>query len=337
VNPYKKRSVVMKYREFGKTGIMVSELIVGGGIVGGILILADDETKRAFIQKAIEGGVNWIDTSEAYGNGKSEENIGWLLKEIENQFYISTKVRLDNKNLKDIPGQIERALHGSLKRLSRESVDLYQLHNQVTKTNGTFRESLAEDEVLMKNGVADGLERMREQGLTRFIGLTATGDGSSLHRLVESRRFDSAQIYYNFLNPSAGRFVPKGWSAYDYNNLIDKCKKNGVAVMAIRVLAGGVVTSDTRTGREILVSPGSDVESDQTRAKMVREALGGEGNIAQTAIRYVLANQGVSTALVGFSELNEIDEAIEAVEMGPLSSSVIKKLDRLHDTDFGRI
>jgi len=327
----------MKYREFGKTGLKVSELIVGGGIVGGILILADDETKRAVIQKAVEGGINWIDTSEAYGKGKSEENIGWLLKEIKNKFYISTKVRLDNKNLKDIPGQIERSLHGSLKRLNRESIDVYQLHNQITKTNGTFRESLSEDEVLMKNGVADGLDRMREQGLTKFIGITATGDESSLHRIVESRRFHSAQIYYNFLNPSAGRIVPKGWSAFDYNNLIGKCEQNGVAVMAIRVLAGGVVASDTRTGREILVSPGSDVQSDATRAKMVREILESQGNIAQTAIRYVLANQGVSAALVGFSALNEIDEAIEAIGMGPLSASVIKKLDRLHDTDFGKI
>lgn len=328
----------MKYRDFGNTGIKVSELILGGGIVGGILILPDKKTMLKALMKALAGGINWIDTAEVYGNGKSEQNIGWLLKEVEKQPYLSSKVRLDNKNLKDIPGQIERSLHGSLKRLDRESVDLYQLHNPVTKTNGTFRDSLAEDEVLMNKGVIDGLERMRDQGLTRFIGFTATGDESSLHRLVESKRFQAAQVYYNFLNPSAGRSVPKEWSAYNYNNLINKCNQNGVAVMAIRVLAGGVIATEKRTGREVLASPGSDIKSDEARAKMVKEVIGKDsGTMAQAAIRYVLSHQGVSSAIVGFSELDHIDEAIEAVDMGPLPHQVVENIEKLQDMDFGNI
>ena len=73
----------MKYRRFGRTGLQVSELVFGGGFVGGILLHQDDETKRTAIRRALDGGINWIDTAASYGNGKSEEALGWLLREID--------------------------------------------------------------------------------------------------------------------------------------------------------------------------------------------------------------------------------------------------------------
>ena len=65
----------MKYRSFGKTGLEVSEVIFGAGAVGGMLINADDETRRTAIRMALDGGINWIDTAAAYGSGKSEEAL----------------------------------------------------------------------------------------------------------------------------------------------------------------------------------------------------------------------------------------------------------------------
>ena len=85
----------MRYRPFGKTGLEVSELVFGGGWVGGILIHQDDATKLQAIRRALEGGINWIDTAPSYGAGKSEEALGWLLKEVDQQPYLSTKVGLD--------------------------------------------------------------------------------------------------------------------------------------------------------------------------------------------------------------------------------------------------
>ena len=112
----------MKYRAFGGTGIEVSEIVFGGGFVGGILLHADDETRRATIRRALDRGVNWIDTAPIYGDGKSEEALGWLLAEVEETPYLSTKVLLATDRLSDIPGQIEESLHASLRRLDRESV-----------------------------------------------------------------------------------------------------------------------------------------------------------------------------------------------------------------------
>src|SRR5690349_22713570 len=75
------RRAAMRHRTFGRTGIQVSEVIFGAGAVGGIVIHKDDAVKREAIRRALRGGINWIDTAAQYGNGKSEEALGWLLPE----------------------------------------------------------------------------------------------------------------------------------------------------------------------------------------------------------------------------------------------------------------
>ena len=93
----------MKQRTFGRTGIKVSEVVFGGGSVGGILIQKDDATKREAMRRAMVSGINWVDTAQQYGNGKSEEALGWLLPESGAKPYLSTKFNLDVGNLTDIP------------------------------------------------------------------------------------------------------------------------------------------------------------------------------------------------------------------------------------------
>ena len=87
----------MKYRKLGSTGLEISEVIFGGGAVGGILINADDDTRRKAICIALGAGINWIDTAASYGNGASESAIGWLMKELpeSDRPYISTKTAFD--------------------------------------------------------------------------------------------------------------------------------------------------------------------------------------------------------------------------------------------------
>ena len=73
----------MRYRIFGRTGLEVSELVFGGGWVGGLLIHQDDVTKLKTLRRAMDAGINWIDTAPLYGKGQSEQALGWLLKEID--------------------------------------------------------------------------------------------------------------------------------------------------------------------------------------------------------------------------------------------------------------
>ncbi|MBT3941440.1 MAG: aldo/keto reductase [Chloroflexi bacterium] len=329
----------MKYRPYGNTGLEISEIVFGAGAVGGILIDADDETRRTAIRRAIDAGINWIDTAASYGQGRSEEALAWLLKELsdDEQPYLSTKFNVDPEQ-GDIPGQIERSIGESLKRLDRESVDVFQLHNRVSEERGWFPGSIGVDDVLGENGVSDGLQRLVDQGLTRYIGFTATGESSAIHKVIASERFDSAQVYYNILNPSAGRAVPSGASAYAFGNLIDACHAHGVAVMNIRVLAAGVIATDVRHGREVPVAPGADVSMDEDSTAMLVEALGdSQGTRAQLAVRYALSNPNVSGVLVGMAELDHLTQALGAQELGPLSSDVLSRIHALVDSDYGRL
>jgi predicted aldo/keto reductase-like oxidoreductase len=86
--------------------------------------------------------------------------------------------------------------------------------------------------------VVPAFERLRQQGKTRFLGFTAIGDTAALHQVVVARAFDSAQVVYNMLNPSAALGLPANYPAQDYGRLFDHARAAGVGVVGIRVLAG---------------------------------------------------------------------------------------------------
>jgi aryl-alcohol dehydrogenase-like predicted oxidoreductase len=326
----------MNKRRFGRTGLQVSEVVFGAGFVGGIIVLADDDTRRRALRRALDAGINWIDTAPLYGQGRSEEALGWLLAEIPDKPYLSTKVRLDLTRLGDIPGGIEKSVHESLRRLRRDSVDLLQLHNQIGAHTGSgVLGAISIDDVLKKGGVADGLERMREQGLTRHIGLTALGEAPSIIRAIDTGRFDSAQVYCNLLNPSAARAMPPGWSGHDFAGVCAACKRHDVAMMNIRVFASGVLATDERHGREIALTENSALEVETKRAHAALAALGtGYGTRAQTALRFSLANPDFACVVIGLAELPHLEEAIAAQAMGPLAPEVIARLESVYARGF---
>ena len=325
----------MKRRRFGRSGIEVSEVIFGAGAVGGILVHKDDATKREAIRRAMAGGINWVDTAAQYGNGKSEEALGWLLREAGAEPYLSTKFNLDVENLNDIPARIEESLAGSLARLKRSSVDLLQLHNRIGSRPGG--RVMTVEQILGRNGVADGLDRLREKGLIRRMGITAIGEAASVREVIASGRFDSAQVYYNLLNPSAARAMPGAWTGHDFTGVIGACRAHGVAVLAIRIFAAGVIATDERTGRESVLTANTSVAEDERKTRAAFDAIGaGHGTRGQVALRFVLSNPDVSGAIIGSAELHHIDEALEAAAMGPLPADVLARLDALYESDFGR-
>ena len=325
----------MKYREFGTTGIEVSELVFGGGAVGGLLINQDDETKRAAILRAMDAGINWIDTAASYGQGKSEEALGRLLQGVEPQPYVSTKFTIDTRDLGDISGQIERSLMASLNRLKRDSVTLFQLHNRIgAKTKGYM---IAASEVLGKEGVLDCLQRIKEQGLIAHFGITALGETPSILEVIERGRIASAQVYYNLLNPSAGLTVPDAWERFDFSGILDACERRGVAAMGIRVFSAGVIATDTRTGRERPITEGDTVESETLKASAVFDGIGaGFGTRAQTAVRFALAQKKLACVIFGLAELEHLEEAVAAQDMGPLPEEGLERLMAVYEKGASR-
>jgi len=319
----------MRYRTFGRTGLRVSELVFGGGWVGGVLIHQDDATKLATLRRAMNAGINWIDTAPLYGKGRSEQALGWLLREIDARPHLSTKVFLDSARLDDIPGQVERSVHESLQRLGRESVDVLLLHNLLAASASAG--TITAEHVLGAGGAADALERMREQGLTRHIGFTALGDADSCLRVAGSGRFDAAQVYYNLLNPSAARRMPQRWTGQDFSGLIDACKAQATAIMAIRVFAAGVLATDLRHGREAIVTQATDLATEERRARAMFAALGDAyGTRAQTALRFALTNPDVSCAIIGLAEPAHLEEALAGALLGPLPQPALDALEGVY-------
>ena len=325
----------MEYRSFGKTGLKISEVVFGGGWVGGILIHADDDTRRRALRRAFDAGVNWIDTAPMYGQGKSEEALGWLLNEIEDEPTLSTKVSLQTDNLDDIQGQVEASLEQSLNRLKRSSVDVLLLHNAIKDEADTGAVGI--DDVLRKDGAADALQRMQDQGLTGHIGITALGESAACRKVIASDRFAAAQVYYNMINPSAARQPGHGLPGHDYSGIIEDCVAHGVAIMAIRIFAAGVLATDVRHGREIMIGEVTHVADEEARARAAFAALGVNdagvtpyGSRAQTALRYVLSNEDVSGAVFGLAELSHLEEVIGAAEMGPLPDDALDRLAHLY-------
>src|SRR5260370_7441072 len=125
------------------------------------------------------------------------------------------------------------SLEGSLARLRLDRVDIFHLHNAITETGGGS--ALSVGQVL--GDVVPAFERLRQQGKTRFLGITAVGDTAALHRVIDANAFDSAQVVYNMLNPSAAEELPTNYPAQDYGRLFDHTKPPAVAVVGTPVLA----------------------------------------------------------------------------------------------------
>jgi aryl-alcohol dehydrogenase-like predicted oxidoreductase len=331
----------MRYRTIGKTGVKISEIGFGCGNNAVLMVRASHEDQVKAVRHALDRGINFFDTAFAYGLGKSEENLGGILKELGAEPVISTKVRLEADCLGDVRAATIRAVEAGLSRLQRERVDFVQLHTRVTLAQGMGqRFSLTPPDVLGPNGVVEGFKTMRDRGKVGHFGFSGLGDSKALHELVDSGEFQGFQAYYNLLNPSAGQSVPAGFSAQDYGLIIDRAAAKGMGAFVIRVLAAGALTADPSAGggSPEPLSPGSDYNLDLQRAEKVKTVLGVDGKeLTQAAIRFGLMNPKISTVLVGFSNTMHIDEAVACSGAPALSDDEIAKLKRLWETDFEKL
>jgi aryl-alcohol dehydrogenase-like predicted oxidoreductase len=329
----------MQYRTVGKTGVKISEIGFGCGNNAVLMVKAPYDDQIKVVRRALDMGINFFDTAFAYGLGKSEENLGRILKDLGANPVISTKIRLEADAVGDVKAATLRAVEAGLQRLGRERVDFVQLHTRVTLERGMGKRfSLTPTDVLGANGVIEGFKVMRERGKIGHFGFSGLGETKALHELVDSGEFHGFQCYYNLLNPSAGHPVPKDFSAQDYGLILDRAAAKGMGAFVIRVLASGALTgnppaSGGSSGNTL--SPGSDYPLDLKRAEKVKAALGVSGkDLTQAAIRFGLMNHQVSTVLVGFSNTSHVDEAVACSGMPGLSDGQMSKMGNLWRSDY---
>lgn len=319
----------MQKRKLGRTGLEVSILGYGAGAVGGLFTKGEANDQERAVARAIEAGVNYFDTAARYGDGESERNLGRVLKALKADVVVGTKFRLTAADRADVEGLIVRSTEESLKRMGRDHVDLLQLHNPLAARDGG--DNL--DVEIALNEVVPALEKLRKQGKTRFIGFSGVGEPAALLKAVDSRLFDTVQVVYNALNPSAGGPMPKGAPGLDYGCLLDRAKAADMGTIVIRALAGGALagTTDRHPLAQQQVPPigsapdfAGDVARAQTLEPLVKEA--GAASLTELGERFVISHPNVSTMLVGYSTLQHLEEAITAVNKGALPASVVQRI-----------
>jgi aryl-alcohol dehydrogenase-like predicted oxidoreductase len=324
----------METRLLGKTGLKVSVLSFGCGAVGGLMVKGAAADQERAVARAMEFGINYFDTAPMYGNGESERNLGRVLKALNRpKVYVGTKVWLDAASLEHPAGIgkfIADSMEASLQRLGLDSVDLYQLHNPISESK---REG-AIDPKTVREQVLPAFARLRGQGKARFFGFTALGDTPAIQSILES--FDTAQVSYNLLNPSAGMKLPSNYPAQDYGNLIARAKASGVGTIGIRVLAGGAL-SGTETRHPLgmpkvdPIGSASTYSGDVARAVRFGEIVkrGFAQSLVEASIRYVLSNSQLSTTLVGLSTLEHLELAGQSAKKGPLSAEALELISTI--------
>src|SRR6266540_6089447 len=285
--------MAMEMRTFGRSGMRISILCFGCGAVGGLMVRGDPADQERAIARALEAGVNYFDTAVQYGNGASETNLGRALERLRPaNAIVGTKVRLPPADFSRIGDAVKKSLEGSLQRLGLERVDIFHLHNAITgKGSG---EALSTAQVL--DEVVPAFEKLRRDGKTRFLGITAVGDTAALQRVIDARAFDSAQIVYNMLNPSAAVPLPD-YPAQDFGQLFDHTRAAGIGVVGIRVLAGGALSGSA--ARHPIASPppepiGSamNYDADVARARRLMPLVeeGFAATLTEAATRFALSH-----------------------------------------------
>jgi aryl-alcohol dehydrogenase-like predicted oxidoreductase len=323
----------MEMRVFGRTGLRLSVLGFGCGAVGGLMVRGDPLDQERTIARAMAAGVNYFDTAVQYGNGESEKNLGRLLHKLKpSDTIIGTKVRLPSASFGRIADAVATSLEESLTRLRRDQVDIFHLHNAITETGGG--ETLSVRQVL--DEIVPTFERLRQQGKTRFLGLTAVGDTAALHQVIDAGAFDSAQVVYNMLNPSAACELPKNYPAQDYRQLFEQTRQCGVGVIGIRVLAGGALSGST--DRHPIASPppepiGSAMsyDADVARARRLMPLVkeGFAASLTEAATRFAISHSAIGTILVGIATPHQFEDALAAVAKGPLPPAALERLSTL--------
>ena len=265
----------MQYKILGRAGLKVSVIGYGGAVLGIPYYLAPEDTRDPDVQsnfvtairRAIDLGINYFDTAPGYGDGISETIMGNALSGYRDKIYLASKVTYSGS-----PSAIQSSVEQSLKRLKTDYLDVMQFHG------GYFNDREVDD--ILNGGRLERLEKLREDGKIRFIGVTAEVPTGSLERLIGTKRFDILQICYNLISQLA----------CDHSR---QCR--GIVAMA-EEYGMGIVTMRTATSGFM--------------QKILAQEFGSTINIeavTKMCIKYVLSTPEIDVALVGMRDQKEVE------------------------------
>lgn len=305
----------MEYRLLGRTGIRVSEIGLGTWPIGGSVLLGDiptgygtvpeSEAVRA-VQRGLELGVTFFDTSDSYGLGRSERILGRVARGRRGQMVLATKAGWvpdgTDRWMRDVsPDHLRAAVERSLQRLGTDHVDVYLLH-------------AVPDEGAETDRALDTLDELKTRGRIRCAGVAVAWDVEAGLRLVRTGRLDAIEVHYNLLHQGAAR------------ELLDEAARRRVGVIVSTPLAYGFLSGRyTRSTRFARDDWRSRLTPDEIAARLERVAavrfLAGNGtrSLKDAALQFVLAHPAVSTAIPGFRSTEQVEGLVQVLEASPFT------------------
>jgi aryl-alcohol dehydrogenase-like predicted oxidoreductase len=295
----------MVYREFGNLGWNVSEIGFGAWAIGGDMWgPQNDNDSIQALHKAVDLGVNFIDTAQGYGNGHSEEIIGKFLKERKEEIFVATKIPPVEGNQWPPPENqdvnicypkeyIIKQCEISLKRLQREYIDVLQFHTWATHFN-------------IQNEWYEAMARLKEEGKIRAIGVSvpdATPD--NIIGSIANGRIDSIQVIYNL------------FEQYPEWNLFPVCEKFGTAVIVRVPFDEGALTGKYSVETKFAEGDvrnyyfrGNNLKSVVKKVDEIKKYLKAnhpELSLPEFALRFCLSNRAVGTIIPGIRNVRQAE------------------------------
>lgn len=323
-------------RTLGSTGLMVSEIGCGCSTLGGVLSREGEAESLRTLQIAMDRGINFFDTADAYAMGRSEELLGQAIRGRRDQIVVATKggarltsawksvvdsrsllvpirkllrpfkryfnlLRHTQKQYDYSPAHLRDALHASLKRLDTDYIDLYQLYNPTSKE-------------LEAGEFIDTLERFKQEGKIRFYGISCLS-------------VDDALLCLEYPGVSAVQIVVSLADQEALDGILGQIATKGVGVIAREPLAQGFLTADTgRTLAEESARSRGEIRSRERRAKQFKFLVRSDRSLAQAAIQFVLQVPGVSTVIPGMVTPEQFHENIGALSTIPFDQDELRQI-----------
>lgn len=291
----------MEYRQLGKTGITVSEIGFGAWAIGGDAWgPVEDKRSLAAMERALELGVNLIDTADVYGDGHSESLVAQVIKDRRDKIVISTKGGLmghhrdpQREPVYDQPEKIVRAFEDSLRRLGTDYIDIYFDHIWWNKEEETEAFLVA-------------FERLKREGRVRAVGVS-TDSFAYIEHFNRDGNLDVVQLDYSILNRDAEQ------------EILPYCQEHNIGVVVRGPLRMGLLTGKYSAES---IFPEGDIRKDWPKEQWFVESLEkvdrlralerDDQSLAQLALRFVLSHPAVSVAIPGAKTASQVEANVAA-------------------------
>jgi aryl-alcohol dehydrogenase-like predicted oxidoreductase len=313
----------MKYRTLGRTGFHVSELGYGAWGIGGKQWLggSDDESVKA-LHRAMELGVNFIDTALAYGDGHSEKLVGRVIRDARHRMFVATKVPPKNRVWPAQAGigieqvfPYEYIMHcadESLHNLKTDTIDLLQLH-------------VWNPEWFQRDEWRRAFEELKTAGKVRAVGVSINDhQPDSALELVQSGLIDTVQVIYNIFDQTPEK------------NLFPLAQKMNVGVLARVPFDEGALTGtvnentvfDPKEFRAFYFRGERRKEVVRHVTALEKDLAGVDGSLAEIALRFIISHPAVSSSIPGMRTVRNVERNAAAPDKGPLDEATLAMLKK---------